>query len=286
MSRPSAKRSPKGPIVHGAYGVGLLGAERITSWLVEAPDDWPRVRVERHQSRVLSPRTFLNGDQATFALTREGQLLVDPAAGICVFTTPQLVSDAELVHPYLAPVGAAFAWWAGREALHAGGFCAGGGVWALIGNRGSGKSSLLAWLALSGVDVVTDDMLVIDGGMALAGPRCVDLRASAAERFGVGELLSIQGERERWRVMLGPVRPELPFHGSVFLEWGDALELRLLGASERLLRLASNRSMMVEPRNSDVLLDLAAMPAWELTRPKEWASLPLVMERLVGLPAL
>src|SRR3712207_8347650 len=42
--------------------------------------------------------------------------------------------------------------------------------------RSAGKSTLLAWLVLSGQPIVSDDQLVLDAGAVYAGPRCVDLR--------------------------------------------------------------------------------------------------------------
>ena len=103
------------------------------------------------------------------------------------------------MHPYLAPVALVMARWLGREGFHGGGIVAGGGVWGVLGDKTAGKSTTLAWLAREGVGVVSDDVLVIDGGTALAGPRSVDLREEAAERLGVGEPMGRVGQRERWR---------------------------------------------------------------------------------------
>ena len=268
----------------GAYGLRLSGAG-AGPYLVPAPSTWAHVEVIRQLGRVPSARTSLDTERAAFALGDEGQLVVDRQSRRCVFTTARPLSDPELVHPYLAPVGAAFAWWAARDAFHAGGIVVGDGAWAVIGDRRAGKSSLLAWLALAGFSVVCDDMLVIDRGRALAGPRCVDLRTPTAKRFGVGELLTIGGPRERWRVQLGPVPAELPFRGWIFLEWGDQVDGVRLGAAERLVRLSANRSMTVPPKNPETLLDLAARPAWRLTRPEDWEALPRVVDRLMELLA-
>lgn len=262
-----------------------MGAVAASASLATAAAHWPSVDVVRRAGVVDLPGTSLDDDAARFPLAGVGALVVERAARRCVFTTPRPLSDDELVHPFLAPVGASFAWWAGREAFHAGGFVADGGAWGVIGERGSGKSSLLAWLATSGVDVVCDDMLVVDGATAMAGPRCVDLRAPAAERFGLGERLTIAGPRERWRVTLPPTAPELPLRGWVFLEWGDAVDLERLPVPAGLVRLAANRSMMVPPRRPDALLHLSALPAWAFSRPKDWSALSVAVERLLAMLA-
>ena len=55
--------------------------------------------------------------------------------------------DGRLVHPVLATVGAVFAWWRGDVVFHGGAVVIGDGAWGLLGERGTGKSSLLAGLA-------------------------------------------------------------------------------------------------------------------------------------------
>ena len=37
--------------------------------------------------------------------------------------------------------------WLGREGFHGGGIVAGGGVWAVLGHKTAGKSTMLAYLA-------------------------------------------------------------------------------------------------------------------------------------------
>ena len=110
--------------------------------------------------------------------------------------------------------------------------------------------------------------------MALAGPRCLDLRSSAAERLGIGELLMVGDRRERWRLLLGSVNAILPLRGWFLLEWGPTTAAARMTAPERLACLARNRSMLVQPQNPALLLDLATLPAWRLARPPTWDSLP------------
>jgi hypothetical protein len=173
------------------------------------------------------------------------------------------------------------AWWLGRESFHAGAFAAGGGVWALVGDKGSGKSSTLAQLALAGHDIVTDDILVLRRGVALAGPRCLDLRAGPAARLGAGTLLGMVGLRERWRMPLGPVEPELPLRGWVLLAWHDRPEARVVRGAERLLRLMPHRAVRLAPQDPGMLVRLSSLPLVELRRPHRWQALPDATRRLL-----
>ncbi|MFN2506155.1 MAG: hypothetical protein ABR540_18390 [Acidimicrobiales bacterium] len=109
-----------------------------------------------------------------------GRVRLDRAAGTACFMTADPVGDVTLLHPFLSPVAAIWARWQGWPALHGGAFVLDGGAWAILGERGSGKSSTLAWLAAQGLGIVADDLLVVNEGNVAAGPRCIDLRPDAA----------------------------------------------------------------------------------------------------------
>lgn len=256
----------------GAYGLALPDLALSPALLVPAAG-WPGISVTRTVGTVDVAENRLDAERATITLGEGGGLVVDRVGRAASFTTPFALSDDELLHPYLAPVGGVFAWWAGRQALHAGGFVAGGRVWALLGGKEAGKSSALAWLALAGVPVVCDDMLVLDGDAAFAGPRCLDLRPGTAAHLEVGESIPVQGPRERWRLELGPVAPTLPFGGWIELAWGDAVEVDALRPAERLPVLARHRSLLVESPNPAGLLDLVGFPGWRIRRPRSWDAL-------------
>ncbi len=200
-----------------------------------------------------------------------------------LYRVPHPVRPDELVHPYLAPAAAVIARWMGRESMHAGAFAAGGQALGVVGTREAGKSSTLAWLAQAGVDVLCDDMLIVDGDAPVAGPRSIDLRADAAERLGAGEPIGMTGARERWRLRLGPTGGRTILRGWVFLAWGDRVAVRSLPAVERLPRLAAERGLRLPPARPDALLELTSLPAWELSRPRDWASLPEAADRLLEL---
>jgi hypothetical protein len=212
-----------------------------------------------------------------------GQIVIERREQTVLYRVPHPVREDELVHPYLAPAAAVIGRWMGRESLHAGAFAAGGHALGVVGTREAGKSSTLAWLALQGVDVLCDDMLIVDGDRPLAGPRSIDLRADAAERLGAGEPIGMTGARERWRLRLGPPAPAATLRGWVFLAWGERVEARALPARERIPRIAEERGLRLPPVRPDALLELASLPAWELSRPRGWASLPQAADLLLEL---
>jgi hypothetical protein len=136
-------------------------------------------------------------------------------------------------------------------------------------------------MSQAGVAVVADDVLVLDGFTVLAGPRCLDLRTSAASRFGVGEPLGVIGGRERWRIGLGPVAAELPLHGWVALSWDQQTAIRVLRGAERLQALVSHRGTRLYPPDPRALIELSALPFLELRRARSWDSAEDAVQRLL-----
>ena len=201
-----------------------------------------------------------------------GWVRVDRSARRAVFSLASAPPPAALVHPHLAAVALAQAHWSGHESFHAGGFVADGGVWGVLGDKGAGKSSLLATLAAQGVAIMCDDVLVLDGHTALAGPRLIDLRESAARQFRSGVELGVIGGRERWRVTLSPVPAELPFRGWIELQWGPEVRVAPKRGADRLKALFPHRGLRVVPSRPEQLIALAGMPVLELFRPPEWNS--------------
>lgn len=173
------------------------------------------------------------------------------------------------------------AYWQGRESFHAGAVAVGDVAWGFVGERGAGKSATLAALSARGHTIVCDDMLVLDQTTALAGPRCIDLRQDAAKALGMGVPLGCIGTRERWRVEIAPVEPELELRGWIFLEWGAATEVASVSASERLGRLLAQRGTRLPPRDDTALLDVARLPGRLLRRPRAFRSLPETLDRLL-----
>jgi hypothetical protein len=265
----------------GAYGFRLLGLPRAADLLVDAPARWPELAIARAPESAGPPADRVGPDRAELRLQTGGWVGIDRSPGRAVYHVPRDVDDGALVHPYLAPVALISARWLGRESFHAGAFLADGGVWALLGDKEAGKSTVLAWLESHRHAVVCDDALILDGMTALAGPRSIDLRAESARRLGIGEALGTVGARERWRVPLAPVAAELPFRGWVQLEWGDALAVEPVRGAARLPALIPHRGVRLEPPRPAALVEYAALPHFRWRRPRGWASLREGAERLL-----
>jgi hypothetical protein len=230
-----------------------------------------------------SEQEHVDDDRAELRLRSGGQIVIDRRDRTVLYRVPHAVRADELVHPYLAPAAAMINRWEGRESVHAGAFAVDGRALGVVGSREAGKSSTLAQLALNGTDVLCDDMLIVDGDRPLAGPRSIDLRADAAQRFAAGEAIGMTGARERWRLRLGPTAPGPRLVGWVFLAWGDEVGARRLPARERIPRIAEERGLRLPPVRPDSLLTLAELPAWELSRPRQWESLPQAADLLLEL---
>jgi hypothetical protein len=273
------------PSARGAYGINIAGMGAARSMLVDARPDWPHLRLTTAVEDFPAAPEAVTEDRAELLLRAGGRVTLDRSSGVARYSVPRRLSSDELVHPYLSPAAAVVAHWMRRLAFHAGAFAGPAGTWALAGDREAGKSSMLAWLALNGHDVVADDVLVLRNGTAYAGPRSIDLREGAAKRFGAGKALGVVGSRHRWRVALPPIEPELPFRGWIFLAWGERVEPVRLSASECLRRLMGQLALRIPAADPAYLLDLATLPAWELRRPRDWRKLDRCGEWLVAQAA-
>jgi hypothetical protein len=265
----------------GAYGLRFSGLPEA-GLLVPVPPDvgWPEVRVSFATAGPEQDGEGIGAQHAAITLLGGEQLRVDRrASGATLYGARS--DDGSIIHPYLTSVATVFGWWHGREVLHGGAFTCEGRTLGLLGGRESGKSSLLAALAIAGQAVLSDDLLVLDGRSSFAGPRCVDLRPGVSERLGLaGSTLPVRGgERERLTHAAERLQAELA--GYVFLEWGTDLELTRLDPGDRLERLAAQRCVPTDGQGG--LLPLVELPAWELRRPRRWSSLEPTIERLLDL---
>lgn len=267
---------------NGAYGLRLSGAEGIEEFLVDAPDHWTPLELILRAGPVDTGTGWIAPRRAEF-MTLSGNLIqLDLERGHAILTAPSLPRAEEVVHPYLSSIGAMTAHLRGEESFHAGAVEVGGGAWAIVGDREAGKSSTLASLAARGFPVVCDDTLVLCAGKALAGPRSIDLRRDAASALGLGDELGVVGTRERWRMRIEPIEPELELRGWVFLEWGDELEITPLPISETLSHLIPRRAVRLSPHQHTALIDLACLPGLLLRRPRGLDKLPATVEALAG----
>ena len=154
------------------------------------------------------------------------------------------------------------------QAFHAGAFVVDGDAWGVLGERGAGKSSLLAALNRMGYPVLADDVVVVDQGRCLSGPRAVDLRPEAARHFPEAHPRGVVGARERWRVSLGDVAPYTPLRGWLSLQWGDPA-VRALPAQERIQVLSENLAVRLPPPDPSAFLELAGLPVIQLKRVRD-----------------
>ncbi len=251
--------------------------------LVRREADWPH-RANEHEDEIerAHARVTLRDDGAVIRLVGSGRIRLerDPPRATLRVQAPLL--DEELLHPHLGGLAAIFARWNGRNAFHAGGIVIDGAAWGVLGDRRSGKSSLLASFAATGRGVVCDDVLVIEDDVAFAGPRFVDLREDAAEHLGIGEELGRVGARARWRVPLPAIPPAVPFRGWVALQWCDEPDLQIttVDAGRRVPLLGASLTLGAPPLDGTELLALAALPMLELRRPRDWRSAASVVDAL------
>ena len=272
----------------GVYGLRTLGLDAARRVLDAAEPSWPSLRVDVGVSSADPEYDTLDNRSARYRMHGGGYVTIDRKAGVARLLFPHTgrrPTPEEIVHPYLFSSAATINFWLGRHTFHAGAFVIDGGAWAIAGDKGAGKSSMLAWLALHGVPVLCDDLLVVDDGTALAGPACIDLRSQPAHRLGIGEDIGVVGTRARWRYVLGARPPRVPLRGWILPAWGDDLTTRALPASERIPRLLGNVALRATPKRLDALLDICALPCIELTRQQRWETLPSAVDRMLAAVA-
>lgn len=267
---------------HGAYGFSLGGLTDSRDLLVKAPAHWPALMLTRATPGAPLAAESVTGGHASLRLAGGASAVLDREAGVAELRVPEETTDGAIVHPYLAPVALVWARWLGREGFHGGGVVAGDGVWAVLGDKTAGKSTTLAWLARAGVGIASDDVLIVDGETVVAGPRSIDLREEAASELGVGEFIGHIGARDRWRLTLDDVQPELPLNGWITLEWGEEVAVEPIRGAERLQALLPHRGVFLEPAVPSALVRFSGLPHLRLTRPRGWASMPEVTDRLLA----
>jgi hypothetical protein len=156
--------------------------------------------------------------------------------------------------------------------FHAGAFVVDGKAWAVAGDKGAGKSTTLGWLATRGIDVLSDDLLVVADGWVHAGPRCLDLRQEAAAHLGIGTCIGMIGDRERWRHDLPPTASIVRLGGWIYPAWGSRIQVSSVPPADRLGLLTQNLSLRVPPPSPADTLHTIALPTWQWTRPRDWAT--------------
>ncbi len=276
---------------HGAYGLQVAGLEGAEELLLRVPDTWPLLTVRWIEEGSAptddegppdeSTVTFADG-RAVVDHGRAGTIEIEREPAVATFRISKVRDPRALVHPYLGGAASIVGRWLGRETFHAGAFVCGSEAWAVLGARTAGKSSFLGWLHARGMPILADDIVVVAGGRAFAAPRSLDLREESAQRLALGEALGRVGARDRWRVTLEPVPLEVPLAGFVFLAWGEEVDVVPLEGHARLTRLAAELTIPDRPADPSALLELAALPALELRRPRDWDAFDAAGEALLA----
>jgi hypothetical protein len=285
----------------GSYGLQLVGEGELRRalaaaghWMLRPDPSWPEWHIEwspsSHGAEGEPPpnrKPFPGGDE----LLEDRARLAASAAGGWIeldrntrrtrFSMPEPIAPAALVHPYLTSTGAIAAHWLGRTPFHAGGFSLDGRAWGVLGGRQMGKSSLLMGLHTAGVPVVSDDLMVVAEDRVYSGPRCLDLRRTAAERFGAGNALGRVGRRDRWRVDLPTAPGELPLAGWIVLGWSDDVRIEPISAGQGLAALAMNRAVIARGEVPRGLLDAVTHPVILFSRPRDWSKLDHGLDELL-----
>lgn len=268
----------------GAYGLTLADLPVGPEWWNPAPAHWTRLALHWDETPVEGlPPEKVGPHDALVQLPPCGFADMDRRAARVRLRMPEPPDPHDVIHPYFTSLAAVSAYWTGWESFHAGAFVMGDAVWGLLGDSERGKSSALGWICAAGGHVFTDDLLVVSGATALAGPRSLDLREGAAEHLGLGDAIENASGRRRWRVRLEPVPAELPLAGWVLLDWDPAgPALRSVAVSERLPVLLHGRALLTPRANSVDWLELASAPMFVLGRPRDWSCIDQSMEMLIN----
>jgi hypothetical protein len=258
-----------------AYGLAFPGLDDAGFMLRAAPGQWPEVRVTCQVDAPGLPH--LPPEEHTLdrleRSSEAGRVILDRRERTARYFVPRPLHTSELVRPILDTAATAFARWEGHDVFHAGAFVGAAGVWAVVGESGAGKSTLLAALAVRGVPVVADDLLVVDDRAAYAGVRTVDLQPDAVARLGIADRVTPVGREGRLRLGLPDVTPRTALAGWVFLCWSKTSELVALSARETLSRVTGSHLWADVTSDPVRLLDFAALPGYELRRPRHADSL-------------
>ncbi|MBJ7472989.1 MAG: hypothetical protein JHD16_16910 [Solirubrobacteraceae bacterium] len=295
MSVPDSGASSQ---LRGAYGLALnsgvfppgrlnrmgAGAERwsVTRQLLDGASD-PHGTAPVGDVPVLGDSEV--DEHGAHVMVAGTRLVLDRASQTATIHARADVSGERLVHPCLAPLAIAAAHWAGRVPLHASAVIVGDRAWAILAERGDGKTTTVAALAQAGHGVLTDDLLVVDDELqAHAGPRCVDLRRESTSLFPGAVRVDDYPTRERFRLTPGPVPPTVPLAGFIRLLWSEhRLGLTPIPAHDRLPLIGAAISMGGPLANPRLALDLAALPVYALERPQGLDSLSASVDAIAGL---
>lgn len=272
----------------GAYGLRLCGPRAPATpgdLFLPAEPDWPAVRLEAERGTAADlPEPFVDDVAAVMHSPLGGGVRVRRDPFTVTVVREHDGDDDWLAHPDLAVAAALAAWWDGREAFHGGAVALDGRAWGVLAEKEVGKSTLLAHLLEAGHTVVADDVVSVDDGHVLTGPRCVDLRPGSAERLAHLPSRWVRDD-SRLRLLAGPCPPRVPLAGWVVPVDADDVGLERVPVLERLGVLSAHRALRLSPARPELLLDLAALPMVRLRRPRRWDAMPSVVQAVRWMAA-
>lgn len=280
--------APKGQC--GAYGFRIVPSDPsvVLPGLIPMAEDADEAHIAWAQASPLEDELEVTEDRVR--VTVKNQITIDVVrSSRSVFVAlPDAPTPEAVVHPVATTPLAILARWRGNVTLHAGAVLHDGGAYAICGGQGAGKSTMLALLAQTGLPIVADDLVVADRGDVLAGPRCVDLRPDTASRFPEARFLGTVGRRQRFRLSTPSAPARVPMRGLFLLEWSTDAEPRVLPLSlQERARVVHgfDYAAIVGLARPDALLDMLELPMWRLSRPRDWASTPRTLDRLLSTAA-
>ncbi len=268
-----------------AYGMNFTGLPEPERALLGGPlEGAPDVELSWRWATAVNDKMLERDGEAIMMFRRShgAAMCRDPLR--IEFHLPGPAGD-QIAHPLLTTPAAVLARWLGNVTLHGGAFARSNGSWIVLAEKEGGKSSTMAGLALRGLEVLTDDLVVVDpAGELLAGPRCVDLRSEPAARLAVGTDLGTVS-RARHRFVVAPPTPRTPLAGVVLLGWGGetAVDVQQIDLVDRLPHLHAHELGPFGRQDPVGLLSLACLPMFRLLRPRTWDSFDPCLDALVSL---
>jgi hypothetical protein len=268
----------------GAYGlrIGGVDAPRL---LTEVDPRLPSLELTLDTALADDRRETFGEDRAEIELIDGGWVSLD-RSGHAHFVLPFPVPPEEVVHPWMVPAAATFNGWLGRQVLHGGAVAADGRAVAILGDKGAGKSSLLAELAVRGdIEILADDLVVMEDGHVFPGPRCIDLRPESSQARAARPDQRLVRDGTRLRLELEPSAAVSRLTAIVVLGWTDDDDVRLtaLRASDGLAAVLPHTLGWLGIGPAGRLLDLLGVPVWLLTRARDWSTMPEAGDRLCDL---
>lgn len=254
--------------------------------LVECEPTAPMVVVGWREAVTVADHADIDCDRISFGVARGSSIFIERDPPRVMFHLPDAPVPDALVHPLGTVPFAVLARWRGDVTLHAGAFASGSAAWAVVGHREAGKSTVLASLASLGVPMLADDLLAVLDGCVWPGPGCVDLRPDVAPRFASARDLGIVSGRRRFRLSTASEIRRLPLRGIFVLAWQDRPGVRVeaLTVEERLRLLYDLEYVaLVGPADPLALMDLVGVPAWRISRSRDWIRTDATLDALMDL---